>query len=107
MRNLLTKGRMPLDFSNVDAFSEDEEEITGGLNNPTLIPGTDESSLIRDLSGPQESTCVQRHWRRQLAARVCSMLCCVIVLSCIAVLVSLLYMILKGRNSFLHTCDFN
>ncbi|XP_062852904.1 ADP-ribosylation factor-like protein 6-interacting protein 6 [Trichomycterus rosablanca] len=89
----------------VDLFSEDEEDLNDtndGVNKSRLNPGADESSLNRVISTPQQARCVQR---RQWVAQICSMLCCLIILSVIAVLVSLLYMILKDLRAERITTD--
>ncbi|KAI4880665.1 hypothetical protein NFI96_013453 [Prochilodus magdalenae] len=91
---------MPGGFQAPDAFSGDEDDDNGpGRARDTLNTTSDESSVKQTtrhrLVSPQ-----QRNWREsQWPARICSMLCCLVIFSFIAVLVSFLYIILKDLRA--------
>ncbi|KAI5613554.1 ADP-ribosylation factor-like protein 6-interacting protein 6 [Silurus asotus] len=87
---------MRLDFRAPDAFSGDEDDTYGATRQVQSNPTANESRLTRDKSRYHRfRSPVQKYWGSQWPARVCSMLCCLVVASFIAILCSFLYIILK------------
>lgn len=95
---------MRMSFQGPDAFSGDEDDnidTNDATRRATLYTTSDESRLDRVKSRFQRfKSPVLRYWKSQWPARVCSMLCCLVVVSFIAVLSSFLYVILKGKTSY-------
>lgn len=92
-------------FRAPDAFSGDEDDNNGpddASHEDTVYRISDETRLSR-VKAPYHGfrSPVQRYWRSQWPARICSMLCCLVVVSFIAILSSFLYVILKGKFSYL------
>ncbi|KAK3575155.1 hypothetical protein QTP86_020941 [Hemibagrus guttatus] len=91
---------MRIRFQAPDAFSGDEDDDNDAIHRATLNTTSHESRLNRVKSRFQRfSSPVQRYWRSQWPARICSMLCCLVVVSFIAILCSLLYVILKDLRA--------
>ncbi|KAK2857615.1 hypothetical protein Q7C36_005534 [Tachysurus vachellii] len=94
---------MRMSFRGLDAFSGDEDDnndTNDATRRATLYTTSDESRLDRDKSRFQRfKSPVLRYWKSQWPARVCSMLCCLVVVSFIAVLSSFLYVILKDLRA--------
>lgn len=96
-------------FRAPDAFSGDEEDddldAYDVTHRATLNTTSEESRLHRvKVQYQRFRSPVQRYWRSQWPARICSMLCCLVVVSFIAVISSVLYVILKGK--FLYIIEF-
>lgn len=99
---------MWLSFRAPDAFSGDEDddgddddnETNDATHQATVNTSSDESRWSRVKSRYQRfRSPVQRYWRSQWPARICSMLCCLVFVSFIAIFSSFLYVILKGKTS--------
>ncbi|MCI4375761.1 hypothetical protein PGIGA_G00112930 [Pangasianodon gigas] len=94
---------MRLSFQAPDAFSGDEDdnnETNGATHEATLKRTSGESRVSRVKARYHRFRApVQRYWRSQWPVRICSMLCCLLVVSFIAVLSSFLYVILKDLRA--------
>lgn len=86
-------------------FSEDEDDNNDSneaTHRATVNTTSDGSRLSRVKAQYQRFRFpVQRYWRSHWPARICSMLCCLVVVSLIAALSSFLYVILKGKISYI------
>lgn len=98
-------------FQAPDAFSGDEDDGNnndedGGARAGTLNTTSGESrprlSRVKAVC-ERFSSPLQRCWRSQWQARICSMLCCLLMVSFIAVLSAFLYVILKGKICSVNT----
>lgn len=96
------------DIQSLDVYSDDEDNTAlAGRRNMLgeINAASRESSEIRRATpGRQPVTLRQRYWKdtHLWPARIVSVLCSVVIVSFIAVLISFLYIVLKGKtNSYL------
>ncbi|XP_060774954.1 ADP-ribosylation factor-like protein 6-interacting protein 6 [Neoarius graeffei] len=86
-----------------EAFSGDEDddnENNDATHQATMKMSSDESRLSRVKFRYQRfRSPVQRYWRSQWPARICSMLCCLLFVSFIGIFSSFLYVILKDLRT--------
>lgn len=103
VRNFRREAAMSLSFRSLDTFSGDEDEdndMNDATHQASLNTTSEESSWSHVKSRYHRfRSPVQRYWRSHWPARICSVLCCLVVVSFIAILSSFLYIILKDLRA--------
>uniref|UniRef100_A0AAR2JB13 Uncharacterized protein n=1 Tax=Pygocentrus nattereri TaxID=42514 RepID=A0AAR2JB13_PYGNA len=87
-------------FRAPDAFSGDEDDDNDANRARDALNAASDESPVKQTTRYRLASPQQRCWRdAQWPARICSMLCCLVIFSFIAVLVSFLYIVLKDLRA--------
>ncbi|KAF5896338.1 ADP-ribosylation factor-like protein 6-interacting protein 6, partial [Clarias magur] len=87
-----------------DAFSGDEDdnnETNDDVTHQATFPTASEESRLSRVQARYQrfGSPMQRYWRSPWPARICSMLCCLVVVTFIAILSFFMYVILKDLRA--------
>lgn len=90
------------DVQSLDIYSEDEDNtaLTGRRTPLGEVYEASPESSVNGRATPGRLPVRQRYWKdtHLWPARIFSVLCCIVIVSFIAVLISFLYIVLKGKH---------